>query len=81
MLKSLTMILVTVLASYGMESAAPRRPFINRARTGASIRKTATIRKRHRPTALPIINDDFERARAEATTRKLPLFVEVWAPW
>lgn len=31
--------------------------------------------------ALPMIEDDFGRARAEATARKLPLFVEVWAPW
>ncbi|HTO92285.1 MAG TPA: hypothetical protein VMJ70_14235 [Candidatus Sulfotelmatobacter sp.] len=32
-------------------------------------------------THLPIINDDYARARAEATQRHLPLFVEVWAPW
>lgn len=31
--------------------------------------------------SLPMIEDDVERARAEATARKLPLFVEVWAPW
>jgi hypothetical protein len=31
--------------------------------------------------ALPFVEDDFERARAEATARKLPLFVEAWAPW
>ena len=30
---------------------------------------------------LPIIADDFPRARAEATKRKVPLFIEVWAPW
>jgi len=30
---------------------------------------------------LSIINDDYQRARAEANKRKLPLFVEVWAPW
>jgi len=30
---------------------------------------------------LSIINDDLERALAEANKRKLPLFVEVWAPW
>ena len=32
-------------------------------------------------TRLPIINDDYARARAEASRRKVPLFVEVWAPW
>jgi hypothetical protein len=31
--------------------------------------------------ALPFIEDDYAKARAEATQRKLPLFVEVWAPW
>jgi hypothetical protein len=31
--------------------------------------------------ALPMIQDDYARARAEAQRRKLPLFVEVWAPW
>ena len=30
---------------------------------------------------LPIIADDFPRARAEAMKRKVPLFIEVWAPW
>ena len=30
---------------------------------------------------LPFINDDYARARAEATQRKLPMFVDVWAPW
>ena len=31
--------------------------------------------------ALPMIQDDYVRARAEAQRRKLPLFIEVWAPW
>ena len=30
---------------------------------------------------LPIIEDDYAKARAEATRRKVPLFVDVWAPW
>jgi len=33
------------------------------------------------PTHLPIINDDYAKAQAEARQRHLPLFVEVWAPW
>ena len=32
------------------------------------------------PGHLPIINDDYGRARAEAARRQVPLFVEVWAP-
>ena len=30
---------------------------------------------------LPFINDDFTRAQAEARSRHVPLFVDVWAPW
>jgi thioredoxin-like negative regulator of GroEL len=30
---------------------------------------------------LPFIADDYPRALAEARARKLPLFVDVWAPW
>jgi hypothetical protein len=30
---------------------------------------------------LPFIQDDYPRALAEATQRKVPLFVECWAPW
>jgi endonuclease YncB( thermonuclease family) len=30
---------------------------------------------------LPFIQDDYPRALAEARSRKLPLFIEAWAPW
>jgi hypothetical protein len=30
---------------------------------------------------LQFIDDDWARARAEASARKRPLFVEAWAPW
>ena len=30
---------------------------------------------------LPFIEDDYAKARVEANRRKLPLFVDVWAPW
>ena len=33
------------------------------------------------PSRLPFIADDYARARAEAKRSKVPLFVEVWAPW
>jgi hypothetical protein len=32
-------------------------------------------------TNLPFIQDDFPKARAQAMQRKLPIFVECWAPW
>jgi hypothetical protein len=31
--------------------------------------------------ALTFISDDYPRALAEARQKKLPLFVEAWAPW
>jgi hypothetical protein len=30
---------------------------------------------------LPFIHDDYARALAEARARRLPLFIESWAPW
>jgi hypothetical protein len=30
---------------------------------------------------LPWIQDNYSKALAEAKQRKLPIFVEVWAPW
>ena len=32
-------------------------------------------------TSLPWIEDDASRAFSEAKSKKLPIFVEVWAPW
>ncbi len=31
--------------------------------------------------ALPFIADDYPGALAQARAKKLPLFVEAWAPW
>jgi len=30
---------------------------------------------------LPFIEDDYGRALAEARAKKVPLFIEAWAPW
>jgi hypothetical protein len=30
---------------------------------------------------LPFIEDDFQKALAQAKQRSVPLFVDVWAPW
>ena len=32
-------------------------------------------------TDLHFIQDNFSKARSQALQRKLPLFVECWAPW
>jgi len=31
--------------------------------------------------SLPWIEDDYGRALAEAKSKKLPIFVDAWAPW
>jgi len=33
------------------------------------------------PEVLPFIPDDYSRALDTARERKLPIFVEAWAPW
>jgi hypothetical protein len=34
-----------------------------------------------RRAVLPFVADDYTKAVAEARARKLPLFIEAWAPW
>jgi hypothetical protein len=34
-----------------------------------------------KPSVLPFVHDDYPKALAEARARKLPLFVDSWAPW
>ena len=31
--------------------------------------------------AVPFIEDDYPKAQALARSKKLPIFVEAWAPW
>jgi hypothetical protein len=31
--------------------------------------------------AVPFISDDYPRALQEARARKVPIFIEAWAPW
>ena len=31
--------------------------------------------------AVPFIEDDYTKAVAQAKAKKLPIFVEAWAPW
>jgi len=41
----------------------------------------ASVGARSTRTVLPFIDDDYRRAVAEARARKVPLFIEAWAPW
>jgi endonuclease YncB( thermonuclease family) len=47
---------------------------------GAAPVRAAVIPPATRP-VLAWIEDDYARARAQARERKLPIFVESWAPW
>lgn len=47
---------------------------------GAASKRAASVPEPDR-SILPWIEDDFERALAEAKERTVPLFVESWAPW
>lgn len=31
--------------------------------------------------ALPFVDNDYPKALSEARAKKLPLFIEAWAPW
>ena len=49
---------------------------------GAVPATTTTGRTAEAPrSVLPFIADDYTRAVAEARARKVPLFIEAWAPW
>lgn len=54
-------------------SRAPEQPA-----TDTKVAETAPARQ---PEALPFIDDDYAKALSDATARKLPLFIDVWAPW
>ena len=41
----------------------------------------AALEKAATPPVLPFIQDDYDRALAEARARNVPLFIEAWAPW
>ncbi|MCC6132362.1 MAG: hypothetical protein IT186_20760 [Acidobacteria bacterium] len=31
--------------------------------------------------SVPFIEDDYQKALSEARAKKLPIFIEAWAPW
>ena len=63
-------VLVLLAALLAVPAAAHAAP----ARTGRPAAATG-----HR--VVPFIEDDFGRALALAKARKLPVFIEGWAPW
>jgi hypothetical protein len=67
-------LLFAVLALPGVAGAA--------AKPGTSAKtKSATTKPAKSAQVLPWVEDEYTRAVADAKARKLPLFVESWAPW
>jgi hypothetical protein len=64
-------LLSAVLAAGPLESVA----------ASAAGAKPGSSPTRRAPSVLPFIEDDLDRALAEAKQRDLPLFIESWAPW
>ena len=59
-------------------SALVLAPVTPARRTPARAAVKSTV---HAPEVLPFIADDWPKAVALARARKVPLFVEAWAPW
>jgi hypothetical protein len=47
----------------------------------APVGGTAAAAPEARGKVVPFIQDDYARAVSEAKAKKLPLFIEAWAPW
>jgi hypothetical protein len=66
------LLLALAVALAAPAAAAPVRP------ASAAKPKSAAAAPQF---ALPFIQNDYTRALAEARARKVPLFIEAWAPW
>ena len=64
---------LTLACALAAPSAAPAR--------AAAGPKPARVAPAGPRMVLPFISDDYTRALAEARARKVPLFIEAWAPW
>lgn len=67
---------LALACALAVPSAGPARAAAGASRPARSVSIASGPRM-----ALPFIRDDYTRALAEARARKLPLFIEAWAPW
>jgi len=75
-MRSRSLLLLVLLAAPVVAHAAPAakpRPAKSSAKSVAKVAAWKPV--------VPFIEDDFGRALALAKERKLPVFIEGWAPW
>ena len=71
---------LALTASLAFATAAAGDPQALAAEPGPATASAVTAAPA-RPSALPFVEDDYDRALREARASKRPLFVEAWAPW
>jgi hypothetical protein len=76
----LLLVLVAWLASGSTAGAATSRSAKAEPRKAAAISKSSKASPAHHR-VLPFISDDYDQALRVARAKKLPLFIESWAPW
>ncbi len=60
---------------------APAAASAAAAHTASKSAPRSTAARAHAAMVLPFIENDYTKAVAQARARKLPIFVEAWAPW
>jgi hypothetical protein len=73
-----TSLLAVPLLALTCAVAAPSAPAHARAAAGSKPASAVSAAPRM---VLPFIQDDYAKALAQARARKVPLFIEAWAPW
>lgn len=72
-MNALTLVAPVLALAATLAGAAPAPP--------APPARAAAKAPGHARAVLPFIHDDWTRALAQAKARRLPMFVESWAPW
>lgn len=73
MKRLLLMLAVLALLAAGLYAQNPRASKPSTAEPGAAAHAAKP--------ALPFISNDYAQAVADAQERKVPIFVDIWAPW
>jgi hypothetical protein len=72
----------SILAALALVALAPPAVGTADAAAAKKPKKTAvTAAAAKHAMAVPFLEDDYGKALAEARARKVPIFIEAWAPW